>query len=311
MSYSVAQDTRSHSNTRQVYLHTANGIDPHFGDDLNLDNVPHTPVGDNGGSSPKLISSDSAFSDPGLSSPYVGPQRHLAKLQALGLETGLADDRDTLTMLSSMPSRPSSPALQTHISDVNEVKDSNEGLTTLEVSSKPDYNPMIAIMIISSLGALVLLGLVAAVVYVSQLLRFTVLRGYVWRTVIKGNKKDSFNIPKSDALRVPPSNLKKLIAEESFDEKNPLALSKQSLSAPPENHPSDIMSEKASLGIDEDPEVPTIPSSTLALHESPVNNSLTYRRAVLAWTYDNWLTHFMFALFGWMGVLLGRSAPSS
>lgn len=295
------QDAQSRNDNRQVYLHNPSNnlnINSHFENGLDLDNIPHTPVGDNDSSSPKLVPLDSAFSDPGLSSPYIGAQRHLAKVQALSFDT-TEEQPHALSTLSPMPSRPSSPALPSDNDDETRNSNSNSATTTSDGHNpQSNYSPMIAVMIVSSLSALALLGLAVAVAYVSQLFRITVLQGSVWRTIANANKTDSSNISTSDKPKVPNSELNKLISEEDLNEKNPIALTRQI--------PSELLSEKTSH-LEEDPEIPPVPHSSPALRGPPADNNLVFGRVALAWTYDNWLTHFMFALFGWMGMFLRGS----
>ncbi|GJJ14591.1 hypothetical protein Clacol_008857 [Clathrus columnatus] len=310
----TTQNIQSHNSNRQVYLHNPNSkitLDSHFEDGLNIEAIPHTPVDDNGSASPKLIPSDSAFSDPGLSSPYVGPQRHLTKSQALGVETE-NDDYDPLLTLSPMPSRPSSPAVQLSTSNDDAVSNNSRGYSagTSHISPQLDYSPMIAVMVISSLGALVLLGLVVTAVYISQLLRLTVLRGNVWRTVTKKNKMNQRDLfTSNNKPKVPTSESKpNFIARDDLDEKDSVIFPRQTPSTLREFHFPSLLSEKSVVnsGTDQGPSVDVISlSSSPALHDLPTNNGLAISQTILAWTYDNWVTHFMFALFGWMGMMFG------
>jgi len=167
---------------------------------------------------------------------------------------------------------------------------------------------MIPIMILSTLAALVLLGLTVAVVYVAQLFRQAVFQEDVWRTLASEGEK------KSDVITTEKEKLGGVESKLLEDEEKGMTVAAREiptsvLTPQPPTSLSDKSPAPTEDTIIDDPDVPALPDSTHVESSVPAvreqNHDRKLGRAIIAWTYDNWVTHFMFALFGWMGVLLG------
>lgn len=138
------------------------------------------------------------------------------------------------------------------------------------------------------MASLVLLGLAMVVVRVSQLYRETVLQSHVWQA-IAGKKKDGLTTSEKEKVVGRDS---KLISGGSED------IAARSI--PTESRLANLV-EKHEEDINDPADMPLPESSAPALRENPRPLGLVV--VLKAWTLDNWITHFMVALFGWMGML--------
>ncbi|KAF8581821.1 hypothetical protein K439DRAFT_199214 [Ramaria rubella] len=280
----------------------------HRGDDLR--ELVHSPTSDNrqaflgripsdklnGSGSPRFSNiNDLADPDPGLSSPYIGPQHHLSGIEQ---ELGLPALTPDIPIPSSLTQRPHKTE-QPHVAP-----------------EAPDYSPLVVILVFSSLAALVLLGLTVAVVYVTQIMRQTVLRENVWRNIVGGRagdpeKKESGDLSWSEkeTERITQRNETKLLEDGSNAEQQVGGVAARTV---PDAGSSSLALDAIKPLDDpvEDPDVmplsenATEPSAPMVCERNS-NRDKSMRLALVGWTYDNWVTHFMFALFGWLGVFLG------
>lgn len=245
-----------------------------------------------GSASPRLRGS---VPDPGLTSPYIGAQYRLSRTNGNELAS------PTLPSLSLEPLSPSaSKSPSTLTEDVAE--------TTPLALAAPDYSPRVVALVISSIASLALLGLAVAVVYVSHLFRSIVLKESVWRSVTRGKSRDKEGLETSEKEKITASDLKML--EAKIDDEKALIAPRE---VPPEfrsSHPTELgtTDEKATSSIEEealidDPEDVPLPEASVPAVRKNDDNRLG--ATIMAWTYDNWLTHFMVALFGWVGLILG------
>ena len=206
----------------------------------------------------------------------MGPQRHLSNM-----EQELGSPAQTFIL---HPPTPSSPA----------PRKPEQPQLSLE---NPDYSPMVVVLVFSSFAALVLLGLAVVVVYTSQLIRRAMFQEDVWRSV-------------AGDPRAEKGNDNTWSEEEKEEQEKQAALEggmDQGVIAAREI-PSKRQSIKPSEGLDQDPDVPSLPdrpstSSVRAMYNRDHGRNLGL--ALAAWTYDNWMTHFIMALFGWLGVFFG------
>jgi len=218
-----------------------------------------------GSASPRL---KGAVPDPGLQSPYFGAQRHLSVVENTDLLPSPA--------LSPGTPEPTSPA---------EVKES----VVLE-QQQPHGSPILVYLIASSMASLVLLGLAMVVVRVSQLYRETVLQSNVWQA-IAGNKKGGLATSEKEKVGGRDS---KLISGGGGD------IAARNI--PTESQLANLIEKHEEEEVIDDPaDMPLPQSSAPALRENPRPLGLVV--VLKAWTLDNWVTHFMVALFGWMGML--------
>ncbi|KAF8513727.1 hypothetical protein BU17DRAFT_68671 [Hysterangium stoloniferum] len=229
--------------------------------------------------SPKLAGTELSQPDPGLASPYVGPQRQLAIDQELGI-TPLSPD--------SRPSSPT-PVLKTHQQPI--------------VSETPDYSPLVVTLVLSSLAALVLLGLTISIVYVATVFRQSVLNKDVWRSISRRQDKETRDVSFSEKAAI-TRPISKQINQGTEEKDVVIAAHEMPFSAP---IPPPILSEKATdeeKDVVDDPDLTPLPETPAPImHEPKHGRSLT--RAFAEWSYDNWVAHFMMALFGWVGLLFG------
>ena len=249
-----------------------------------------------GSRSPELHGLESPSDpDPGLSSPYMGPQRHLSSV-----DHEFAFSAHALT---SHTSTPSSPVQQ------QQSLDSDPG--------DPNYSPMVVVFVISSLAALVLLGLTVAIVYASQLLRRAVFQRDVWKLIVgapQGEKAaddetcESKNVIGGEGKRDEEMERSK---ERSVVEIGPGDIAAREM---PSEWLLPITTDavKPAERLVEDPDVPSLPDRPSASFAATVNNCDRDRDrnlglALVAWTYNNWVTHFMMALFGWLSVFVGAT----
>jgi len=232
--------------------------------------------------SPTLAGTDLSQPDPGLASPYVGPQHQLA----IDQESGIAP--------LSPDSRPSSPAPMLNMHQ------------QLTVPENPDYySPVVVTLVLSSLAALILLGLTISVVYVATVFRQTVLTKDVWRSVSRcqGNESRDVSFSEKPTIARPAS---KQIQQGAEEKDWVIATREMSFSAP---MLPPILSEKTTdeeMDHVDDPDLmplPESPASVPIVREHKHEHSLG--RAFVEWSYDNWVAHFMVALFGWVGLLFG------
>lgn len=216
----------------------------------------------------------------------MGPQRHLSNVE---------QEVDSPAALSPNSPTPPSPASR---------KPQQQRPLSLE---EADYSPMVVVLVFSSLAALVLLGLTIAVVYASQLLRRTVLQEHVWKSVAAAHHGEKRDVNWSEKEKVVQD-------EENFMLEGGINQEVIATREVPLEHPSSFTT-KLPESSAEDPDVPSLPDSGVATSSVPAVRQQTRERnmglTLVAWTYDNWATHFMLALFGWLGVFFGGARSTA
>jgi len=242
----------------------------------------------NGSRSPKLTGTDSLSDpDPGLDSPYMGPQHYLVSIEQELISPALTPDTPT-----SSPA----PAGKTEQVPLG--------------SGEPDYSPMVVIMVLSSMAALVLVGLAVAAVYVTQLLRRTVLKEDVWRSIAggRGGEKGGMNWSEKEKVgqRVPGKSVE---AEERGGGEQGgggIIIAREVPRGELSDYPTLEPTKPSETSVD-DPDVMSLPESIPASAPAVRDRNREHNMglALVGWTYDNWVTHFMMALFGWLGVFFG------
>ncbi|KIJ33555.1 hypothetical protein M422DRAFT_52390 [Sphaerobolus stellatus SS14] len=226
--------------------------------------------------------------DPGLSSPYITAQRYLSTFGDKDLETPVLSPINLDETLPSTPSK-SKPG-------------QNE--TTPPPYEAPEYSPVVVALVISSAASLVLLGLAIAVVYVSHVVRHTLLGGNMWSAVSRGGKWKGQGLQTSEKENLGGREAK-MIEEGGLNSTNEKALI-AAREVPTElrsSHPAMESKEVTQPEAVDDPDDMALPEASVpAMREKANDRRLA--ASFVAWTYDNWVTHFMFALFGWVGALL-------
>jgi len=241
-----------------------------------------------GSASPRI----GTIPDPGLSSPYIAAQRFLSSFGDKELGS------PALSPTSLDPSSPS-PFKPSSESEPNE--------TTFRPAEVPEYSPAVVALVISSVASLVLLGLTVAVIYVTQFVRRTLLGQNVWSAVSRGGKKNGPGLGPSEKEKLGGME-EKMIEGDSFkgDDEKALIAAREVPAEFRSSHP--FMEEKGSDehfedAIDDPDEMPLPKVSVPAMREKANDGRLV--ASFVAWTYDNWATHFMIALFGWIGAFFG------
>lgn len=254
--------------------------------DLHDDAHPDDNSAPESGASPKLTGMDIPMDpDPGLASPYMGPQRHLSGVERkLG---SLTHSPDTAAPSSPVP----------HKSEQQQQR-----LFDMEASN--EYSPIVVVLVFLSLAALVLLGLTVAAVFASHFLRDTIFREDVWRSVAGGGRGKKGDVRWSEK-EIVGRDEKIPILEGGMDQEviAPWEVSVES----PLTFTTDAT--KPSESSVEDPDVPSLSDTPAATSSVPIMRDQhcdrTVGLALAEWTYDNWVTHFMMALFGWLGFFFG------
>ena len=209
--------------------------------------------------SPEPTGADSPSDpDPGLDSPYMGAQRHLA---GAGQELGAP----TRTPATAPPSPPPARTTEQPRIPGDAAGDGSE----------------VVVLVFSSLAALVLLGVAIAAACLSQLLRSTVLKAEVWRSIARGRGggRGGVDWPAEKAQYGPETG----------------------------GHGGAIAARAVLHG--EASSYPTQPSDAPDPADMPLPENVPASSApavrgvgVVLWTYDHWVTHLMMALFGWLGM---------